>query len=81
MVYVAMTGFVLADRDHDLSQAGVRRLLPVLDGDRRSRHVVDAADVDFRQVARLAHHRLLLEVADQSMRGTRGDQVQGEVEG
>ena len=75
VVDVAMTRFVLPYCDDDFPQACIGRQLPVVDGDRRRRGVVDPPRVDLFQIARVAHYRLLLEVADQSVRGTRGQQV------
>ena len=73
VVDVAMLGLVGAHGDDDVAQAGVGRQAPVVERDLRRGHVLDLARVDLLQVLGVADHRLLLEVADQAMRGARGE--------
>lgn len=70
MIDVSMICFVIAHcRDH-FSQPGIRRQIPVFNGDLRSRDVLTNAIVNIGEVFRVTVYGLFFKVPDDAMRGS-----------
>ena len=80
VIDVPVMGFVSPHNENHVAQSRIQRQVPVTDGDLRRSDVGGTPFVDLGQVMGIADHRLFLEIAHETMRGLRRENVETEEE-